>query len=68
MGEGWPAIAGDQLMNPRLRDGYRGRAGSHMGWRRALFQGNSENAVHDWSAAQAGARGATMKIAGGRKM
>lgn len=55
-------------MNHRLRDGYRGRAGSHMGWRRALFQGNSENAVHDWSAAQAGARGATMKIAGGRKM
>jgi len=68
VGGGLPAIAVDQLMNPRLRDGYRGRAGSHMGWRRALFQGNSEKAVHDWSAAQAGARGATMKIAGHRKM
>jgi len=54
VGGGLPAIAVDQLMNSWLSERNRGQARSHNGWRRALFQGNSEKAVHDWLVEKAG--------------
>ena len=54
MGGGLPAIAVDQLMNSWLGERNRGQAHSHMGWRRALFQGSHEKAVHDGLAGEAG--------------
>lgn len=54
MGGDSPGIAVAQLMNSWLGERNRGQAPSHMGWRRALFQGSHEKAVHDGLAGKRG--------------